>query len=134
MAIKTKSRSHLFRSYRALRGLSQQDVAEALGEPQHYVSFLETGKALPPPKIARKICRLLEAPMEELFPDSFFHSAPHPLFLKNSATSWNESAVERELTQVSNRGRITVKHRLVTVLATVKHRLVTVLATVKTVW
>ena len=69
MAIRTKSKSHLFRSYRALRGLSQQDVARALGEPQHYVSFLETGKALPPRGVARKICKLLKAPMEELFPE-----------------------------------------------------------------
>ena len=69
MAIKTKSKSHLFRSYRALQGLSQREVAEALGEPQHYVSFLETGKALPPPQVARKICKLLKAPMKELFPE-----------------------------------------------------------------
>ena len=69
MSIKTKSKSHLFRSYRALRGLSQQQVAEALGEPQHYVSFLETGKAIPPLRIAKKICRLLRAPLEELFPE-----------------------------------------------------------------
>jgi len=69
MAIRTKSKSHLFRSYRALQGLSQREVAEALGEPQHYVSFLETGKAIPPLKIAKKICRLLKAPLEELFPE-----------------------------------------------------------------
>ena len=62
-------KSRLFRSYRALRGLSQLDVAEAIGEEQYYVSFLETGKALPPLATAKKICRLLRAPMEELFPE-----------------------------------------------------------------
>ena len=69
MAIKTKSKSHLFRSYRALRGLSQQQVAEAIGEQPYYISLLETGKAIPPLKIAREICKLLKAPLEELFPD-----------------------------------------------------------------
>lgn len=76
MSIKTKSKSHLFRSYRALRGLSQQDVARALGEEQYYVSFLETGKALPPVAIAKKICKLLKAPMEELFPELSDDSRP----------------------------------------------------------
>ena len=62
-------KSRLFRSYRALRGLSQLDVAEAIGEEQYYVSFLETGKCIPPLRVARKICRLLRAPLKELFPD-----------------------------------------------------------------
>ena len=67
MAVKTKS--YLFRSYRALRGLSQQDIAQEIGEHGYYVSLVETGRAIPPPKIARKICRLLRAPLEELFPE-----------------------------------------------------------------
>ena len=69
MAIKAKSKSHLFRSYRALQGLSQQQVAEAIGEEQYYISFLETGKCIPPLRVARKICRLLRAPLKELFPE-----------------------------------------------------------------
>ena len=68
MSIKTKSRSRLFRSYRALRGLSQRQLAEAIGEEQYFISVVETGKAVPPLKVAKQICRLLKAPLEELFP------------------------------------------------------------------
>ena len=67
MAVKTKS--PLFRSYRALRGLSQQDIARAIGEHGYYVSLVETGKAIPPLRIAKKIARLLRAPVGELFPE-----------------------------------------------------------------
>ncbi len=67
MAVKTKS--YLFRSYRALRGLSQQDIAQEIGEHGYYVSLVETGRAIPPLKIAKKIARLLRAPVGELFPE-----------------------------------------------------------------
>ena len=69
MSIRTKSKSRLFRSYRALQGLSQRQLAEAIGEEQYYMSFVETGKAVPPLKVAKQICRLLRAPLKELFPD-----------------------------------------------------------------
>ena len=69
MSIRTKElRSRLFRSYRALRGLSQRQLAEAIGEEQYFMSVVETGKAVPPLKVAKQICRLLKAPIEELFP------------------------------------------------------------------
>ena len=74
MAVKTKS--YLFRSYRALQGLSQQDIAQAIGEHGYYVSLVETGRAIPPLATAKKICRLLRAPMEELFPELSGDSRP----------------------------------------------------------
>jgi len=76
MSVKTKSKSHLFRSYRALQGISQREMAKALGEHQYYVSILETGRAIPPPRVARKICRMLKAPMNVLFPDLRDDRAP----------------------------------------------------------
>jgi len=69
VSVRTKSKSRLFRSYRALQGLSQRELAEAIGEEQYYMSFVETGKAVPPLKVAKQICRLLKAPIEELFPE-----------------------------------------------------------------
>ena len=74
MAVKTKS--YLFRSYRALQGLSQQDIAQEIGEHGYYVSLVETGRAIPPLKVAKKICKLLKAPMGELFPELKDDSRP----------------------------------------------------------
>ena len=64
-----KSRSHLFRSRRALRRMSQTDLADAIGYSAVRLSHFETGKALPPLKVARKICKVLKTDLAELFPE-----------------------------------------------------------------
>ena len=66
---RTKNRSRFFRSRRALLQMSQIDLAEAIGYTSVRLSHFETGRALPPPQVARKICKLLKAEMSELFPD-----------------------------------------------------------------
>ena len=71
-----KNRSRFFRSRRALRRMSQTDLAEAIGYSVVRLSHFETGKAIPPIATAKKICRLLRAPMEELFPDLAEQSPP----------------------------------------------------------
>ena len=64
-----KSRSRFFRSRRALRRMSQTDLAEAIGYSVVRLSHFETGKANPPLEVAEQICKLLKAPMGELFPE-----------------------------------------------------------------
>jgi len=64
-----KSRSRFFRSRRALRRMSQTDLAEAIGYSTVRLSHFETGKANPPLEVAEQICKILKAEMEELFPE-----------------------------------------------------------------
>lgn len=53
----------LIRGLRVEAGLSQKALAVKLGVSQNQVSLLETGKLSPKPALARKLGRLLKAPI-----------------------------------------------------------------------
>lgn len=50
-------------------GLSQEQLAEAVGCSQQFVSMIEAGQRNPGLKMARKIADAVHAPVERLFPD-----------------------------------------------------------------
>jgi hypothetical protein len=53
----------LLRELRVARGLRQIDVAEALGEPQSYVSRYESGEQRLDLVDLRRVCSVLDTPM-----------------------------------------------------------------------
>ena len=69
MTKKRKSRSHYFRSRRALRRMSQTDLANAIGYSAVMISHYETGRSLPPLGVAKQICKVLRTDLRELFPE-----------------------------------------------------------------
>lgn len=55
---------------RKQRGLTQRQLAEMAGTTQQTIQRLETGQTTPRFDIAISICRALEAPLPEVFPDA----------------------------------------------------------------
>jgi len=55
------------RDQRALRGLSQADVAAALGVSRQTVISIENGRYLPSLPLAFKIARFFDLPVEKMF-------------------------------------------------------------------
>lgn len=53
--------------YRALRGLTQTEVAEKIGVSRQTIHAIETGKYIPSTLLALKLARLLQAQVEQLF-------------------------------------------------------------------
>ncbi len=91
-----KSRSHLFRSRRALRRMSQFDLADAIGYSAVRLSHFETGKANPPLEVAEQICEILDAPLEELFPDLAEQSPPVEGAKTKEVSIQNQKGFRRE--------------------------------------
>lgn len=58
-----------FKAARESRGLSQQDLAQALGVDQSTVCLWETGKTKPRAKLLPKVARLLDCTIDELLAD-----------------------------------------------------------------
>lgn len=57
----------LLRSFRIREGLTQQELADAVGASRATVSRIERGCALPSVSLALALARRLEATVEELF-------------------------------------------------------------------
>ncbi len=55
------------KEYRALRGLTQEKLAEIVGVRRETIIFLEKGKYNPSLRLAYRIARALEAGIEEIF-------------------------------------------------------------------
>ena len=55
------------KEYRALRGLTQEKLAEIVGVRRETIIFLEQGKYNPSLKLAHNIARALEADIENIF-------------------------------------------------------------------
>jgi putative transcriptional regulator len=55
------------KEYRALRGLTQEKLADIVGVRRETIIFLEKGKYNPSLKLAYHIARALEAGIEEIF-------------------------------------------------------------------
>ena len=55
------------KEYRALRGLTQEKLAEIVGVRRETIIFLEKGKYNPSLKLAHNIARALGAGIEEIF-------------------------------------------------------------------
>ena len=55
------------KEYRALRGLTQEKLAEIVGVRRETIIFLEKGKYNPSLKLAYGIARALEAGIEDIF-------------------------------------------------------------------
>jgi putative transcriptional regulator len=55
------------KEYRALRGLTQEKLAEIVGVRRETIIFLEKGKYNPSLKLAYNIARALGAGIEEIF-------------------------------------------------------------------
>jgi putative transcriptional regulator len=55
------------KEYRALRGLTQEKLAEIVGVRRETIIFLEKGKYNPSLKLAYHVAQALEAGIEEIF-------------------------------------------------------------------
>jgi len=55
------------KEYRALRGLTQEKLAEIVGVRRETIIFLEKGKYNPSLKLAHSIARALGAGIEDIF-------------------------------------------------------------------
>ncbi len=55
------------RAARALNGLTQEDLAEAIGKQQAWVSLVESGRMLPTKNEAAEISKVLRVETDELF-------------------------------------------------------------------
>lgn len=58
----------LLRSFRLREGLSQQELADAVGASRATVSKLERGRSVPSVTLALAVARRLSATVEEVFP------------------------------------------------------------------
>jgi len=54
--------------YRLLAGLTQQELAEQLGITRQVVADYEVGRTMPRLPLARKLARILDVPIDQLFP------------------------------------------------------------------
>lgn len=66
--------SNKLREIREARGLNQRELAEKAHTPQSTISELERGVRRPWLKVARRLSKTLDTPIEELFPDDFKQS------------------------------------------------------------
>lgn len=57
------------RYFRNQMGLTQDELARKIGISKKSISAYETGRAVPPLRIALKIAKVLQVPVEELFQD-----------------------------------------------------------------
>jgi transcriptional regulator with XRE-family HTH domain len=59
------------REIREAKGFNQRELAEKAHSPQSTLSELERGARRPWPKVAKRLSKALDTPIEELFPDDF---------------------------------------------------------------
>lgn len=65
MKIRTKSQA--FVRARIIKGMSQRDLARETGLSPSYISLLERSVKTVGPATAKRLCDLLEQPLDELF-------------------------------------------------------------------
>ena len=65
----TTKKSSLVRAMRALKGLSQGQLAERLGCSQAHISRIEKGEVTPPKSDATQLARALDVTPQTLFPN-----------------------------------------------------------------
>ena len=53
--------------YRAMKNISQEELAVAIGVPRKTINTVETGKFIPSTVLALKIARYFGVPVEEIF-------------------------------------------------------------------
>lgn len=53
--------------YRAMKGISQEELAVAIGVTRKTINTVETGKFIPSTVLALKIARYFEVPVEKIF-------------------------------------------------------------------
>lgn len=53
--------------YRAMKGISQEELAAAIGVTRKTINTVETGKFIPSTVLALKIARYFEVPVEKIF-------------------------------------------------------------------
>ena len=58
---------NVVRTLRGDRGLSQADLASAMGVSRQTINSIETGKYLPSLPLALALARFFESPVEEVF-------------------------------------------------------------------
>ena len=58
---------NLVKEYRVAKGLSQAELAEAVGVSRNTISSIETGQYSPTAKLAYALCLVLEKSFEEVF-------------------------------------------------------------------
>lgn len=61
-----KLKNHI-KKLRTENGLTQQQLADAVGVSRQTISYLELGKKSPSSKLALKICKVLDEPFENVF-------------------------------------------------------------------
>ncbi len=68
---------NLIRSTRVSSKYTQKELAEAIGKDQKYISAVENKRIIPPFVMADNISRVLDAPIELLFP-KYVRTSPFP--------------------------------------------------------
>lgn len=82
------------RELRKARGIAQEQLAEALGVEQQYMSRIELGKSYPSLDRLMRIAEILRVPLPSLF--DFSHHAPEAL---------TPEAIMKNLAEVGERDR-----------------------------
>lgn len=65
--VKIRAKSHAVIRARIVKGMTQRDIARMAGLSCAYVSLMERSIKTVGPGTAKKLCELLEQPLEELF-------------------------------------------------------------------
>ncbi|MFW6122236.1 MAG: helix-turn-helix transcriptional regulator [Petrotogales bacterium] len=68
---------NLIRSTRISNKYTQKELAKALGKDQKYISAVENKRIVPPFVMADNISRVLDAPIELIFP-KYVRTSPFP--------------------------------------------------------
>ncbi|MFO7882258.1 MAG: helix-turn-helix transcriptional regulator [Kosmotogaceae bacterium] len=68
---------NLIRSTRVSSKYTQKQLSEAIGKDQKYISAVENKRIMPPFNIADNISRVLDVPVELLFP-KYVRTSPFP--------------------------------------------------------
>ncbi|TVY08286.1 helix-turn-helix domain-containing protein [Paenibacillus cremeus] len=65
--MKIRAKTNVMVKARIVKGLTQRDLAKLTGLSNAYISLLERSVKPVGPGTAKKLCELLEQPLEELF-------------------------------------------------------------------
>ncbi|TDF95888.1 helix-turn-helix domain-containing protein [Paenibacillus piri] len=65
--MKIRTRPNVFMKARIVKGLSQRDLAKQSGLSPSYISLLERSVKSVGPATAKRLCELLEQPLDSLF-------------------------------------------------------------------
>ncbi len=76
LAVAPKARRQSLYRARRKKRLYQREVAAKVGVLRQHYTQIEDGNARPSFKLAAKLAKVLDTPIETLFPDVFYHYAP----------------------------------------------------------